>query len=175
VTRFRSVAPLPSIARPALVALVVLATAGTWLVLATAPVRGADHSVAIQDFAFGPADLTVAVGDTVTWTNNDSAPHTVTSSSGPTSFDSGNLATGGTFSFTFDTAGTYAYFCEIHPDMTGTITVTAAAATTAPSASAVPNAATDAPVTGAPALVLGVIALLVMVVGLGGVIAHRRL
>lgn len=77
--------------------------------------------VTITGFAFSPATLSVAVGDTVTWTNEDSAPHTVTADDG--TFDSGNLATGETFTQTFDTAGTYDYHCTVHPSMTATIVV----------------------------------------------------
>jgi plastocyanin len=81
----------------------------------------AGGSVAIQDLAFQPNALTVPVGSTVTWTNNDSTQHTVTADDG--SFDSGILQQGGTFSQTFATAGTFAYHCTIHDSMTGTITV----------------------------------------------------
>ncbi len=77
--------------------------------------------VTIKDFAFSPATLTVAVGDTVTWTNEDSATHTVTADDG--SFDSGDLAQGDTFTQTFDTAGTYAYHCAMHPSMVAEIVV----------------------------------------------------
>lgn len=77
--------------------------------------------VTIKDFAFAPATLTVAVGDTVTWTNNDSAIHTVTADDG--SFDSGDLAQGDTFTQTFDTAGTFAYHCAMHPSMVAEIVV----------------------------------------------------
>ena len=85
-----------------------------------------DNEVAVEivDFTFSPGTVEVAVGTTVTWTNNDTAPHTVTADDG--GFDSGELAQGGTFSMTFDTAGTYSYFCEIHPQMTGSVVVTAA-------------------------------------------------
>ena len=72
-------------------------------------------------FAFTPATLTVAVGTTVTWRNTTSAPHTVTSDDGKT-FD-GMLSTGGTYSFTFTKAGTYAYHCNIHPYMKAMIVV----------------------------------------------------
>ncbi len=75
----------------------------------------------IQGFSFQPADLTVAVGTTVTWTNKDSAPHTVTADD--SSFKSGNLSIDATFSQTFSTAGTFAYHCAIHSSMKGTITV----------------------------------------------------
>jgi plastocyanin len=76
-------------------------------------------AVTMQNFAFNPPDLEVKVGDTVTWTNQDSAPHTVAGDA----FQSGELATGGTYSFTFDKAGTYVYKCGIHPTMTGTVVV----------------------------------------------------
>lgn len=78
-------------------------------------------AVTIANFAFGPESLTIAVGDSVTWTNQDSAGHTVTADDG--SFKSGTLATGDTFSQTFSAAGTYAYHCAIHPKMKATIVV----------------------------------------------------
>jgi plastocyanin len=87
---------------------------------ASAEAAGGD-AVTIQNFAFGPASLSVAVGSTVTWTNGDSTAHTATADDG--SFDSKSIAAGGTFSQTFDTAGTFAYHCSIHPNMTGTIEV----------------------------------------------------
>jgi len=77
-------------------------------------------------FAFSPATLTISVGTTVIWTNTTGAPHTVTSDDGK-SFDSGiNTpigAQGGTFSFTFTKAGTFAYHCQFHTFMMGTIIV----------------------------------------------------
>ncbi len=79
------------------------------------------NAVTIANFAFGPAALTVAVGTTVTWTNSDTAGHTVTADDG--SFKSGTLGTGATFTQTFAKAGTFAYHCSIHKSMTGTITV----------------------------------------------------
>jgi plastocyanin len=78
-------------------------------------------AVSIAGFAFQPGSLEVAAGTTVTWTNDDPAPHTVTAADG--SFDSGTLASGATFSQVFDAAGTFAYACAIHPTMTGTIIV----------------------------------------------------
>jgi len=81
------------------------------------------NAVTIKDFAFGPATLTVSVGTTVTWTHDDGAPHTVTTSKAPEAFGSGNLTKGDSFSQTFDTTGTYEYFCSIHPRMTGTVVV----------------------------------------------------
>lgn len=81
------------------------------------------NSVTIQNFAFSPAHITVKKGTTVTWTNQDSAAHNVTSnqSGGP---KSGTLEKGQTFSFKFDTTGTFDYICSIHPSMKGTVTVT---------------------------------------------------
>jgi plastocyanin len=79
-------------------------------------------SVTIAEFAFTPAELTVAAGTTVTWTNEDWAPHTATAEDG--SFDSGRLNQGDSFEYTFDDPGTYAYFCSFHPGMMGSIVVT---------------------------------------------------
>jgi plastocyanin len=82
----------------------------------------AGTSVAIQDFAFAPATIKAKVGQKITWTNGDAAPHTVTAKSGG-DLDSGSLAQGESFSFTPSKAGTIAYFCAIHPSMGGTIEV----------------------------------------------------
>lgn len=79
------------------------------------------NDVTIQDFAFAPADLEVAAGTEITWTNDDPAPHTVTAEDG--SFDSGTLEPGQTFSVPVQGNGPVTYRCEIHPDMVGTITV----------------------------------------------------
>jgi amicyanin len=79
-------------------------------------------SVKIDNFTFGPAALIVKVGTTVTWTNNDDIPHTVVSSD-HTTFKSKVLDTDQSFSFTFTKAGEYAYFCSLHPHMTGKVVV----------------------------------------------------
>ncbi len=73
-------------------------------------------------FGFSPKALTVNVGATVTWKNITSVAHTVTSDDG-TSFNSGNVPAGGTFTFTFTKAGSFAYHCDIHPYMKATIVV----------------------------------------------------
>jgi plastocyanin len=88
---------------------------------AAKPLTG--NRVAIKGFAFAPAALTVPAGTTVTWTNQDSDAHTVTSDGGGP-LNSKALATGDTFSFTFTQAGTFKYLCTIHPFMTATVTVT---------------------------------------------------
>lgn len=89
---------------------------------------GTPQSISIQDFAFGPAELTIIPGTTVTWTNRDQAPHTVTTTGGAGPLDSGTIDPGGTFSFTFNDAGTFEYFCQIHPFMTARIIVQEGAA-----------------------------------------------
>ena len=87
----------------------------------TATPTPAQANVEISGFAFVPSTLTVSVGTTVTWTNKDSAPHTVTSNDNL--FESGNLAKDATFSYTFEQKGTFNYHCKIHPSMTGKIIV----------------------------------------------------
>jgi plastocyanin len=82
------------------------------------------QTVPIKGFAFKPATVTVNVGDTVTWTNQDSASHTATASDG--SFDTGNLSKGASGSHKFSQAGSFAYICSIHPNMKGTVVVKAA-------------------------------------------------
>lgn len=77
--------------------------------------------VVAKDFMFAPTALTVAAGSTVTWRNKDDEPHTVVSDTG--AFRSGAMDTNESFSFKFDTPGTYHYTCSIHPRMVGTIVV----------------------------------------------------
>ena len=79
--------------------------------------------VKIDNFSFGPVTLTVPVGTAVTWTNRDDIPHTVVSTDDPKAFKSKVLDTDEKFSFTFSKAGTYPYFCSIHPKMTGKVIV----------------------------------------------------
>ena len=78
-------------------------------------------SVAIENFTFTPGDITAAVGETITWTNADSAAHTATLDDN--SCDTGNIASGASAGLVFDAAGSYPYHCKIHPNMTGTITI----------------------------------------------------
>ena len=81
-----------------------------------------DISVDIADFAFAPNDIQAKVGQTITFTNKDSAAHTATATEGAT-FDSGQLDQGKSFSYTAKKAGTIKFVCSFHPNMTGTITV----------------------------------------------------
>jgi plastocyanin len=87
---------------------------------------GKTAKVVMKDIKFDPQDATVAVGGTVEWTNEDSAPHDVTKTGGPGpkfSSGTGNLNQGDTYKQTFDTAGTISYVCTVHPGMEGKITV----------------------------------------------------
>jgi plastocyanin len=103
-----------------LAAAILTAAAGPWA--AAAP--DAQIEVKIDQFTFSPQQITVKVGTTITWTNEDDIPHTVAASS--RLFRSKALDTHDKFSFTFTTPGTYEYFCSLHPHMTGTIAVEAA-------------------------------------------------
>src|SRR5690348_1171129 len=116
----------------ALMTSLLILTFGTGTGVAVA--QGASASVSIQNFAFSPGTIQVSAGTTVTWTNNDQTTHTVTADDG--SFDSGDVAPGGTFSMTFTTPGTFAYHCKIHPFMTASIVVMAAQQSSQPAAAA---------------------------------------
>ena len=115
-------------------------------VLATCA-QAEEMMVDIEGFAFQPATLTVPPGTTVTWTNQDNAPHTVTSVDGK--FDSGSLSKGQEFSFNFTEPGVYDYHCKIHPSMRGQIEVTSAKTAESPAAVA-PEQETKANQTSAP-------------------------
>jgi plastocyanin len=82
----------------------------------------ASDGVRITDFVFGPANLTVDTGTTVTWTNGDAFDHTIVATD--LTFRSENVGQDATFEYTFTEAGEFAYVCGIHPQMNGTITVT---------------------------------------------------
>jgi amicyanin len=103
-------------------------TAGTSAAEATGPTvthetnPASKNEISIKGNAFNPDNLSIKVGDTVTWINNDSYAHTVKTAKGE--FDSGNMASGAKFSFTFDKEGTYDYICGIHTFMKGKIVVT---------------------------------------------------
>ena len=81
----------------------------------------ASATVKIDNFSFGPADLTVAAGTTITWTNHDDVPHVVANDK--KLFKSKPLDTDDHFSFTFTKPGTYIYYCSIHPRMTAKVVV----------------------------------------------------
>ena len=123
---------------------VTVAAALLWAMAGSASAAGGD--VTIASFAFSPPSITVHVGDTVTWTNNDGVSHTATSTG---AFDTGVIASGTTASATMTAAGTFTYHCAIHRSMTGTIVVQAASGASAPAKATPPS--TDA----APEVVAG--------------------
>src|SRR5579859_1031070 len=90
------------------------------------PAADAGQQIAVMNYKFDPEVVTIKAGTTVTWTNKDEVPHTVASSDKRFT-SSGALDTGDKYSYTFTTAGSYAYFCTLHPFMTGKIVVTEAA------------------------------------------------
>ena len=97
---------------------------GLGALAATGPgARAAEAQVMIDNFSFSPAELTVAAGTKVTWTNRDDIPHTVTSREGPRVLKSPALDTEDSFALLLDTPGTYHYFCMLHPHMQGTVVV----------------------------------------------------
>jgi plastocyanin len=98
-------------------------TTGTKNVLTRAQQKPETTEVKIDNFSFGPATLTVPVGTSVTWTNRDDIPHTVVSTDDPKTFKSKVLDTDEKFTYTFSKAGTFPYFCSIHPKMTGKVIV----------------------------------------------------
>ncbi|MEH0419219.1 cupredoxin domain-containing protein [Streptomyces sp. B21-083] len=116
---------------------VVLAVLALVALLSAAPgqASAATYRVTMQGYAFAPATLSVPAGSTVTWTNQDTAPHDVKTTSGPVQIHSPMLNKGESWSFTFTTAGSYAYYCTVHPNMTAGIAVQAAA----PAPSAAPT------------------------------------
>jgi len=151
------------------------------LICAPAASAQDDMTVSIQDFSFSPAQMTVAPGTTVTWTNKGPSPHTTTADDG--TWDSGKLQQGEDFSFTLDKPGTYTYHCSIHPEMTATIKVSegggGGGATSSSSASMSPSASASASAPAKLAETGGVSLPLVAAVALAGlgilaVIAMRR-
>jgi plastocyanin len=99
----------------------MLLSAGSPRVAAIDQGSAANAEVKIDNFVFGPQTLTVPVGATVTWTNKDDIPHTTVSTDGV--FKSKVMDTDEKFSYTFTKAGTYSYFCSVHPKMTGKVVV----------------------------------------------------
>ena len=109
---------VPGLAFPVMIAMLLLE--GSPSVRATDQPSAA-NAVTIDNFSFGPQTLTVPVGATVTWVNRDDIPHTSVSIDGL--FKSKVMDTDDKFSYTFAKAGTYPYYCTIHPKMTGKVVV----------------------------------------------------
>jgi plastocyanin len=105
-----------------------VSTMGTGCPATTPSIGDPDAVVNMENISFNPDSVTIEVGQTVRWVNNDNVEHTVTSGNpGETTagsqFDSGNIAPGGVFEQTFTQAGTFEYFCEIHPTLMSNATV----------------------------------------------------
>lgn len=130
----------------------VLATMGVAFV--SPPAQAASQAVMMEDYAYSPSTLTARVGDTVTWTNHDQAPHDVQTTSAPVAIKSALLSNGQSFSYTFTTPGTYSYYCSVHPDMRAQVIVQPAPAAPAPATTApksTPKATSAAPRTSSAA------------------------
>lgn len=134
-----------------------LGAACAMIFLIVGAANAADRAVTIDGFAFKPDSVTVTVGDTVTWTNQDGVPHTATADDG--AWNAGSIAgDGGTASVTFSAAGTFAYHCNFHGGMSGSIVVEAAAGSQ-PATDVAPASDPTRPAS-AGALLLGLLAAL---------------
>ena len=109
-----------ALATPIVLAMLLLFAGSTGAAANDQP-SAANADIKIDNFSFGPETLTVPVGTTVTWTNRDDIPHTVVSTDGV--FKSKVRDTDEKFSYTFAKAGTYPYYCSVHPKMTGKVVV----------------------------------------------------
>jgi plastocyanin len=116
-------AQIAGVVMPVMIAMLLL-FAGSSPVTATDQASAANVAVKIDNFVFGPQVITVPVGTTVTWTNSDDIPHTAVSTDGV--FKSKVMDTDEKFSYTFTRAGTYSYYCSVHPKMTGQVVVSEA-------------------------------------------------
>ena len=111
---------IAGVVMPVMIAMLLL-FAGSSRAAASDQPSGANVGVKIDNFVFGPQAITVPVGTTVTWTNSDDIPHTAVSTDGV--FKSKVMDTDEKFSYTFTKAGTYSYYCSVHPKMTGQVVV----------------------------------------------------
>jgi plastocyanin len=118
ITQFRSAAARFAISRAVTVAMLLGPIFGATLAVAA---QDATNMVTIDNFTFTPSELTVAVGTTVKWVNHDDIPHTVVNKDKV--FRSKALDTDDSYSFTFTNAGTFDYFCGLHPHMVGKVIV----------------------------------------------------
>jgi Icc protein len=108
------------LAKPLMIAILLMPAESPSIAIVDPP-SATNAEVKIDNFSFAPQTVTIPVGTTVTWTNRDDIPHTVVSTEGV--FKSKVRDTDETFSYTFTKAGTYPYFCSIHPKMTGKVVV----------------------------------------------------
>ena len=121
ISQFRSVAARFAVNRALIVTILLGPVVGAMLALGAVAAQDATNVVTIDNFTFTPPELTVAVGATVKWVNRDDIPHLVVNKD--KAFRSKALDTDDSFSYTFDSAGTFDYFCALHPHMVGKIIV----------------------------------------------------
>jgi plastocyanin len=121
INQLRFAAARFALNRGLVVALLLGPVIGAMLAFGTVAAQDATNVITIDNFTFTPKELTVAVGTTVKWVNHDDIPHTIVEKK--TSFRSKALDTDDSYSFTFTSAGTFDYFCGLHPHMVGQIIV----------------------------------------------------
>jgi plastocyanin len=121
ISQFRSVAARFAVSRAPVVAILLGPVVGAMLAFGAVAAQDATNVVTINNFTFSQKELTVAVGTTVKWVNHDDTPHTVVEKK--TTFRSKALDTDDSYSFTFASAGTFDYFCALHPYMVGKVIV----------------------------------------------------
>jgi amicyanin len=121
ITHFRAAAARFAISRSVIVPTLIGPIIGAMLAAASVAAQDATNVVTIDNFTFTPPELTVAVGTTVKWVNHDDIPHTVVNKD--KAFRSKALDTNDSFSYTFASAGTFDYFCALHPHMVGKVIV----------------------------------------------------
>ena len=121
ISHLRFTAGRLAVGRALVVAILLGPVAGAMLAFAAVAAQEPTNVVTIDNFTFSPKDLTVAVGTTVKWVNHDDIPHTVVEKN--TTFRSKALDTDDSYSFTFTTAGSFDYFCGLHPHMVGKVIV----------------------------------------------------
>jgi plastocyanin len=107
--------------RALIVAMLLGPMIGAMLAFGAVAAQDATNVITIDNFTFSPKELTVAVGTTVKWVNHDDIPHTIVEKK--TTFRSKALDTDDSYSFTFTSAGTFDYFCGLHPHMVGQVIV----------------------------------------------------
>jgi plastocyanin len=121
ISQLRFAAARFALNRGLVVALLLGPVVGAMLAFAAVAAQDATDVITIDNFTFTPKELTVAVGTTVKWVNHDDIPHTVVEKK--TTFRSKALDTDDSYSFTFTSAGTFDYFCGLHPHMVGQVIV----------------------------------------------------
>jgi plastocyanin len=122
ISHFRSATARFAVSRVVTIAMLAGSIAGAMLAVASVAAQDANNVVTIDNFTFTPPELTVAVGTTVKWVNHDDIPHSVVNKD-KVFRSNAALDTDDSFSYTFASAGTFDYFCGLHPHMVGKVIV----------------------------------------------------